>query len=234
MLKKLFLLALVVQFYSCDVLQEAMGEVLSEPSLTTAEVAAGLKQALEFGITEGALKLSQKDGYFKSQYKIPLPPEAQKVTQKLENIPLWKDVENVIVEKINRGAEDAAKEAAPIFKKAITSMSFSDAWGILTGGKDAATQYLEQATYNELYGKFNPVIVTSLDKFNARTYWGDAVGVYNKIPFVDKANPDLDDYVTKEALDGLFSMVAKKELDIRNNINARTTDLLRKVFAKQD
>ena len=102
------------------------------------------------------------------------------------------------------------------------------------GDKNAATQYLNQATYDKLYAEFSPVIIASLDKFNARKYWGDIVKKYNTIPFVDKVNPSLDEYVTSQALVGLFDMVEKKELDIRENVAARTTDLLKKVFAKQD
>ena len=235
MKKLLFISSLVFVFSSCDVLQQIASEAMTQPvQLTTAEIASGLKQALEIGITEGAGKLSQTDGYFKSAYKISLPPEAQKVTAKLRNVPGFTDVENIVLEKINRGAEDAAKKAAPIFKNAITQMTFNDAMGILMGSQNAATQYLNKATYNQLYTEFNPVIIESLDKFNARKYWADAVNAYNKIPLVEKANPDLDDYVTKQALTGLFSMVEKKELEIRSNIASRTTDLLRRVFAKQD
>ena len=235
-MKRIVLLsALTLVFSSCDVLQEIVDTSLSQPAaLTSGEIASGLKQALEFGITEGATKLSQQDGYFKSAYKILLPPEARKVTEKLKSIPGFTNVENIILEKINRGAEDAAKKAAPIFKNAITSMTFNDALGILMGNQNAATRYLQNATTNQLYAEFNPVIAESLDKFSARKYWADAVNAYNKIPLVEKANPDLDDYVTKQALTGLFSMVEKKEIEIRTNIASRTTDLLKKVFAKQD
>lgn len=211
-----------------------MDTITGSGTLTSAEIASGLKQALEFGISEGAQRLSEPDGYYKSIYKILLPPEARKVTERLQAIPGFSNVEEIILEKINRGAEDAAKKAAPIFVDAIKAMSFNDALGILMGENNAATTYLHQATYDRLYQAFNPVIIESLDKFNARQYWADAVNTYNKIPFIEKANPDLDDYVTQEALEGLFSMVAKKELDIRNNVSARTTDLLRRVFAKQD
>jgi len=234
MKKILVLSVLTILFSSCDVLQQIVDDSLSETALTNTEIAAGLKQALDFGITEGATKLSQPDGYFKSAYKILLPPEARKVTEKLKNVPGFADVENIILEKINRGAEDAAKKAAPIFKDAITKMTFSDALGILMGERNAATKYLQNATTNQLYTAFNPVIAESLDKFKARQYWADAVNVYNKIPLVEKANPDLDDYVTTQALNGLFSMVEKKEIEIRTNIASRTTDLLKKVFAKQD
>jgi hypothetical protein len=102
------------------------------------------------------------------------------------------------------------------------------------GDKNAATEYLEKTTRNKLYQEFNPVIVASLDKFNAREYWSDAVTAYNKLPLVKDVNPSLEDHVTQQALNGLFDMVAKKELDIRTNLSARTTDLLRRVFAKQD
>ena len=236
MIKRLFLLALVIQLTACDpaALQQAMGSVLGSGELTTAEISSGLKQALEIGITEGAQKLSQTDGYFKSPYKIFLPPEARKVTDKLQNVPGFTNLENIVLEKINRGAEDAAKKAAPIFKNAITKMTFADALDILMGDKNAATTYLHKATFDQLYQEFNPVIVNSLDKFDARDIWADAVNAYNKLPLSDKADPDLDDYVTKQALAGLFNMVENKELDIRTNISSRTTDLLKKVFAKQD
>lgn len=235
MLNKILLLFFCFSMVSCDpsALQRTL-ETLGAGELTTAEISSGLKQALEIGIGKGADALSRKDGYLKSQYKILLPPEARKVADKLRNVPGFNNVESVLLEKINRGAEDAAKRAKPIFVSAIRQMTFGDAMDILMGPDDAATNYLNRSTYNQLYQEFNPVIVQSLDKFDARKYWSDAVNAYNKIPFVDKANPDLDDYVTKEALDGLFGMVEAEERDIRNNIAARTTDLLKKVFAKQD
>ena len=124
--------------------------------------------------------------------------------------------------------------AKRIFLQAIKTMTFDDAMNILMGPKDAATTYLNNRTYNSLYGEFNPVIDTSLDIFSVQEYWAKAVNTYNKIPFIDKVNPDLGDHVTTEALKGLFSLIAKKELGIRDDVSQRTTDLLRKVFAKQD
>lgn len=234
-MKKLVFIFLCFQLTACDpaALQSAL-ESLGAGELTTAEVSSGLKQALEIGIGKGADYLSEKDGYYKSAYKILLPPEARQITEKLSGIPGFNNVEEIILEKINRGAEDAANRAKPIFVSAIRQMTFADAMDILMGEKNAATSYLHRTTNQQLYDEFNPVIVNSLDKFDARKYWGDAVNAYNKIPFVQKANPDLDDYVTNEALKGLFSMVEKEELNIRQNVSARTTDLLRKVFAKQD
>ena len=224
----LFTFISLLSLPSCDTLKQ----LASEP--TVYEIGQALKQALEFGISEGSDKLSLRDGYFKSEYKILLPAEAREVTDKLKFIPGFTDIENVILEKLNRAAEDAAKSAKPIFVNAITSMTFDDALNILMGNKDAATQYLRVKTYNPLYDEFHPVIVTSLNKFNAIEYWADAVNAYNKIPFVSKVNPKLDEYVAEKALEGLFGMVARKELQIRTDISARTTDLLRRVFAKQD
>lgn len=234
-MKKILLILLCFQLASCDpaALQRTL-ETLGAGELTTAEISSGLKEALEIGIGKGADVLSKEDGFYRSQYKILLPPEARKVADKLRNVPGFTNVEDIILEKINRGAEDAAKRAKPIFVNAIRQMSFGDAMNILMGEKNAATGYLHRTTNQQLYDEFNPVIVRSLDKFEARKYWSDAVSAYNKIPFVEKANPDLDDYVTNEALNGLFSMVEKEELNIRSNVAARTSDLLRKVFAKQD
>ncbi len=226
-----FALLVVPTFTACDVLNSlATGEL----PLTEADVAAGLKEALTIGSGKGADLLSQKDGYYKSAYKILLPAEARQVTERLKVVPGFSDVEEIILERINRGAEDAAAKAKPIFANAIRQMTITDAMNILMGNNDAATRYLERTTADALYQEFNPVIVESLDKFNARKYWADAVNAYNRIPLVNKANPSLDDYVTREALKGLFGMVEKEELNIRSNLSARTSDLLKRVFARQD
>lgn len=236
MFKRLLILLAFVPLLSCTSadLQNALGTVLGDAGLTQEEIGKGLKEALTIGIREGAQKLAEENGYYKSPYKILLPEEAQKITNKLKSVPGFTKVEEVILEKINRGAEEAAKKAAPIFVDAITSMSFADATKILMGSDNAATQYLNARTHDKLYAEFNPVIVASLDKFNAREYWSDAVTAYNRLPLVEKMNPSLDDYVTQQALAGLFSMVEKKEIDIRHNVSARTTDLLKRVFSKQD
>lgn len=238
MFKQITFILALLSLTACDTtdLNSVLGTVLgSENGLTSTEIGNGLKQALEIGITKGADRLSRENGYFQSPYKILLPEEARKVTDRLQGIPGFSNLEANVLEKINRGAEDAASKAKPIFVNAIKSMTITDALGILKGDKDAATSYLKRVTYQQLYNEFNPVIVTSLDKFNARQYWSDAVNTYNRIPLVnDDVDPDLDDYVTNKALDGLFAQVAKEELDIRNNLAARTTDLLRRVFAAQD
>lgn len=234
-----FSVLMIVSLTACDpsTMTQVLDTVLQDGAkLTNGEISGGLKEALQIGIGKGSDLLSREDGYFKSAYKILLPEEARAVTDKLQNVPGFSQVEDIILEKINRGAEDAAKAAKPIFVNAIRSMTINDALGILKGNKDAATTYLRGATYQQLYDEFNPVIANSLDKFKAREYWSDAVNAYQRIPFIQKEDvpADLGDYVTQQALVGLFDMVAKEELNIRDNISARTTDLLRKVFAAQD
>jgi hypothetical protein len=225
------LLSLFV-FSSCDVLQQAAGTILNEPSLE--EIGNGLKEALSKGITKGANVLASKDGYYKSAYKILLPSDVRTVTDKLKNIPGFSNIEDELLEKMNHGAEDAAKEAAPIFITAIKGMTFQDASNILMGSDNAATSYLNRTTNQQLYDKFKPKIVSSLDKIGANDLWSKAINTYNKIPLVNKVNSDLGDYVTKEALKGLFKKVEEEEKNIRRNKAARTSDLLKKVFAKQD
>ena len=234
-MKKLsiILLACTFSLMACDELKQIATTQL-EKALSNDDIGNGLKSALEIGIGRGSDLLSQKGGYFNSAYKILLPAEARQVTDKLKAIPGFNKVEDIVLEKINAGAEDAAARAKPIFVSAIKQMTFTDALNILMGDKNAATEYLKKTTYQQLYNEFNPVITTSLDKFEARKYWGDAVNTYNKIPFIKKVNPSLDEYVTTEALKGLFSMVEEKERGIRTNIGERTSDLLKKVFAKQD
>ncbi|MFN4256413.1 MAG: DUF4197 domain-containing protein [Saprospiraceae bacterium] len=228
----LLLLSLLVSFASCDTLKKAAAKALLEPTLE--EIGKALKEALTQGITKGVKVLSEKDGYYKSAYKILLPEEARKVTERLKVVPGFDKLEENLLEKINRGAEDAAKEAGPIFVSAIRSMTFADAKNILMGSDNAATDYLNRTTYQSLYDKFNPKIVASLDKFEARALWKKAADAYNKIPLVTKVNNDLDDYITKQALTGLFRKVEEEEKNIRRNKLSRSTDLMKKVFAQQD
>lgn len=205
----------------------------STKALTTADVAEGLKEALIKGISTGADLVSQTDGYFQNpEIKIPFPPDVKKVEDKLRQVGFGGEVDKFIM-TLNRGAEDAAKEAKPIFITAIKSMTIEDAWAILKGQDDAATQYLKRTTSAQLKDKFKPVIQNSLSKVGATRYYGDVVTRYNQIPLVQKVNPELDDYATDKAIEGLFLMISKEEKNIRENPVARTTDLLKRVFGAQ-
>lgn len=232
-MKKLLTLILVLSMASCAELQNLKLPTIGT-GLTIEEIGGGLKEALNNGISKGADLLSQLDGYYKSPYKILMPAEVTKVTDKLKVIPGFSDAEEKLTLRVNRAAELAAQKAKPIFVKAIKEMTFRDATNILMGADTAATGYLREKTFKALYSEFQPIILTALNEVQAADYWETAVTAYNKIPFVKKTNPRLDDYVANEALKGLFNMIAKEEIGIRKDISLRTTDLLKKVFAKQD
>jgi hypothetical protein len=214
-------------------LKKAAKSLTGSGSLSNAEIAEGLKEALTNGISKGSDLVSQMDGYFKNpEIKLPFPPEARNAETKLRAIGMGAEVDRFIL-TLNRAAEDAAKEAKPIFVTAIKSMTIQDAASILRGQQDAATQYLKRTTSPALKEKFKPVIQNSLSKVNATRYYTDLITAYNKIPLVQKLNPNLDDYATDKAIEGLFIMIAKEEKNIRQNPMARTSELLKKVFGSQ-
>jgi len=213
-----------------SLVKKAKKVVSGESPLSQADIGAGLKEALEVGVTDAVDQLSDTDGFLKSAYKIEVPKEGKKVISKLKSIPGFKNIERDLVQKMNEAAEIAAKKATPIFVDAITSITFDDAKEILRGDDDAATGYLKSKSKKKLYAEFMPVIQKALDEVNAREYWTKATKTYNKLPFVKDVNTDLDDHVNTAALHGLFSLIAKKEEGIRNDHNLRSSDLLKKVF----
>jgi hypothetical protein len=202
--------------------------------LTNTDIAAGLREALDQGIDKQVSKLTQTDGFFKNELvKILLPAELQKVDKGLRDIGLG-NLADEGLKVLNRAAEDAVKEATPIFVNAVKDITFADAKNILLGSDNAATQYLTSKTQTELYNKFKPVINNSFSKVGADQIWTNLINKYNTIPFTADVNPDLTDYVTNEALKGVYTMIAVEEKDIRTKVSSRTSDLLKKVFALQD
>lgn len=219
---------------SCAELQQVVNQLPQGGTLGNADIAAGLRQALDFGIDKQVQRLTLKDGFYKNNLvKILMPEELQKVDKTLRDIGLGSLADDGI-KMLNRAAEDAVKEATPIFVDAVKGITFNDAKNILLGQDNAATQYLESRTNTALYGKFKPVIQNSFAKVGADRIWTNLIERYNKIPFVNKVNPDLTDYVTNEALEGVYTMIAVEEKKIRTKVGSRTTDLLKKVFALQD
>jgi len=198
------------------------------------DIGGALKEALTEGTKSSVNSLSANNGYFDSPFKILIPEEAQKVVSTVSKIPGFNNVEKDLISKMNQAAELAAKKATPIFVDAIKGITFKDAAEILMGEQNAATTYLDNSSRTQLYKEFLPVIQAALDEVNARKYWTDVVTKYNKVPFVKKVNPELDDHVNTKALDGLFSLIEVKELGIREDIGQRTSPLLEEVFAKQD
>ncbi len=205
-------------------------EETTSSSFSEEEAASGIKEALNNGITKGVEMVSKENGYFgDAAIKIPFPEEAKQIEEKLRAIGMGNKVDEVVL-SINRAAEDAANKATDIFVAAIKEMTVTDAINIVKGEDDAATSYLQNHTTAELTKQFSPVIDESLEKVDATKYWSDVISTYNKIPLVKKMNPDLTEYVTEKAIEGLFVKIAEEEKEIRANPAARTSALLKKVF----
>ncbi|NHN26883.1 DUF4197 family protein [Flavobacterium jejuense] len=234
-MKKIGLVLLAFIGISCAELQQVVDQLpQGTPGLSQLDIANGLKEALDNGIDKQVTKLTATDGFFKNDLvKILLPEELQKVDKGLRDIGLSKLADEGL-KVLNRAAEDAVKEATPIFVDAVKQMTFNDAKNILMGNNRAATSYLEGTTSNALYDKFNPVIKSSFTKVGADKVWTNIITKYNSIPFVNKVNPDLTDYTTNKAMEGVFKMIAVEEGNIRTKLSSRTSDLLKKVFALQD
>lgn len=240
---KLFFLLLVptIGFSQISILDQIKNEVkkvipvnLPTATLSNADIASGLKEALTKGIEKQVTKLTAVDGFYKNEMvKILLPDELKKVDKALRKIGLSSLADKGVL-MLNRAAEDAVKESTPIFVDAVKNMSFTDAKNILMGTENSATTYLQTTTTSPLYGKFNPVIKNSFTKVGADKVWAEIIKRYNKIPLVKKVNPDLTDYTTNKALEGVFKMIAVEEKNIRTDLTSRTSDLLKKVFGMQD
>ncbi len=231
----LFFLTFSIQnFAQFDKFKKAAGDfkqIISpkKDSLSTGTVIDGLKEALNKGIANTTQQLSSVDGFFtNAALKILMPPEAQKVESSLRKIGMDKQVDLAIL-NMNRAAEDACKTAAPIFINAIKNMNIADAWGILKGGDNAATTYLQKQTNTELTHAFRPIIETALEKIDATKHWNTIFTNYNRFSF-NKINPDLAAYVTEKALSGIFIQLAIEEQKIRKDPAAQTTVLLKTVF----
>lgn len=233
----LMLLPMVSNAQLKDLIGKATDAVKSKTgttALSTTDISKGLKEALQKGVEKEVTKLTATDGFYKNEVvKILLPAELQKVDNTLRKMGMSKLADEGI-KVLNRAAEEAVKEAVPVFTDAITKMTITDAKNILMGDDRAATSYLEKFSSERLYAKFNPVVVRSLEKVGANKVWAGLIQKYNSLPMVSKVNADLDDYVTSQAMAGVFKMIAVEEKNIRNNLASRTSGLLKKVFALQD
>lgn len=233
-MKRIFALILLITVTSCAELQGVVSQLPQGGTVSELDIANGLRQALDLGIDKQVSKLTQTDGFYKNELvKILLPEELQKVDKALRDIGL-SSLADEGLKVLNRAAEDAVSEATPIFVNAVKGITFTDAKNILLGNDKAATEYLKSRTQTELYNKFNPVIKNSFAKVGADQIWENLINKYNNIPFTNNVNPDLTDYVTTEALKGVYTMIAVEEGEIRNKVSSRATDLLKKVFALQD
>ena len=229
-----YLILIVFTLTSCAELQQVVNQLPQSGTISNTDIASGLRQALDLGIDKQVSKLTKKDGFFKNELvKILLPEELRKVDKTLRDIGL-SSLADEGLKVLNRAAEDAVKEATPIFINAVKGITFNDAKNILLGSDNAATQFLSERTNTELYNKFKPVIDNSFSKVGADQIWTNLITKYNALPLTGNVNPDLTDYVTNEALKGVYTMIAVEEKQIRTKISSRTTSLLKKVFALQD
>lgn len=198
------------------------------------EIVAALKEALNQGTNASTAATSKTDGYLKNaRLFIPFPPEAADMKARLVKLGMQKKV-NEFETSLNRAAEEAAKTAAPVFLAAIRNMTVKDGMSILKGADTAATSYLKTATSGELYTQYKPIVKDAINKVKVTKHWNPLVKKYNKLPGVKKQNPDLDDYVTKKAIYGLFLLVADEEARIRKDPMTRATDILKSVFGWAD
>lgn len=233
-MKKILVVMIAVSLSSCAEMQQVLNQLPQTQGIGGVDIAGGLKEALNNGISKQVTKLTATDGFYKNEaVKILLPEELRKVDSGLRRIGL-SSLADEGLKVLNRAAEDAVKEATPIFVDAVRNMTFTDAKSILMGNQSSATTYLQNSTSTALYGKFNPVIKNSFSKVGADKVWSNIITKYNSIPLVNKVNPDLTDYVTNQAMNGVFKMVAVEEKNIRTNLSSRTSVLLQKVFAMQD
>ncbi len=233
-MKYVFLFLTAFTMMSCAELQQVANQFPELNQMGGLDINAGLKEALNNGISKQVTKLTKTDGFFRNEMvKILLPEELQKVDKALRSVGMGSLADEGL-KVLNRAAEDAVKEATPIFVDAVRNMSFNDAKNILMGNNQAATSYLQNTTTTALYAKFNPVIRNSYSKVGADKIWNNIITKYNSLPLTKDVNPDLTDYTTNKAMEGVFKMIAVEEVNIRTNLNARTSDLLKKVFAMQD
>ncbi len=238
-MKKLLIVLLLIPLISIAQTKKKVKKIkVKTPTVTnvinTVDISAGLKEALNKGVTEQVSKLTVIDGFYKNEaVKILIPEELQRVDATLRKLGMGSLVDDGI-KSLNRAAEDAVKESTPIFINAIKNISILDAKGILLGNESAATSYLKDSTTKELYAKFNPVVQESIGKVGADVIWNSIIKKYNTIPLVNKVNPDISDYVTTKAMEGVFKMIAVEEKNIREKLTSRNSDLLKSVFALQD
>lgn len=245
-IKTLSLASCLLLFTQCDTLSQlsttdgSSGSTTSSnsaSSVSSSEAAAGIKQALSQGLDRSIKSLSVTDGFLgNAAVKILMPPEAQKIENALRTVGLGSLCDRLI-QSLNRAAESAVEEAAPVFVSALSKLTIRDATNILLSGQeDAATQFFKRTTTDELANRFSPIVEGALGKHNVAQYWAAAVLQYNELPLVnEKIETDLTKYVTGKAIDGLFHQVAREELKIRDNLGgARTTPLLQKVFGYAD
>lgn len=232
-LRSLVLVFCLYSFSACETLSSlpTLGGASGTGPVTETEAGQGIRAALAQGVSTAILNLNKENAFFGNDfYKVLLPADAQKVESTLRKIGLGKEVDKAVLQ-INRAAEDAVGYARPVFVDAIKEMTITDAFNIIRGERNSATNYFRAKTRDKLLAAFAPSVKQSLDKLGATKYYSDIVNLYNNIPTTfTKVNPDLPSYVVGRATDALFDQIEKEEVNIRENPVARTTEILKRVF----
>lgn len=243
----LLIVALLV-LTGCAELMKTLQAVSAVKQLTEADIVGGLKEALTVGARNAAGRLAAQDGYWGDpSVRIPLPDEARVIVDNITKIPGGQQLIDNVILSINRAAEDAAREVAPIFINSVTQMTITDGYNILHGADNAATDYLRRTTRNDLYALYKPKISASTSKeivagVSAQESWTTLTDRWNtvansvagRLAGFKPVNTDLDDFLTGKALDGVFLKIEGEELKIRKEVAARVTPLLREVFGTLD
>lgn len=205
-------------------------KIINPSTLSQQEITIGLKEALSVGVKNSVIKASKKGGFNNNKLiKIPFPQDAAKMKKTLVKVGMQSQVDK-FEQTLNGAAEEASRHAQDIFINVIKNMNIKEAVSILNGDLNAATKYLASQTRKDLYLKFRPIVIRSMEKVSLMKYWGVLAQAYNSIPLTKKIDTDLEDYVTNQAIDGLFVLMAKEEENIRKNPRARVSDILKKVF----
>ncbi len=246
--KTIVLILSILLLTGCAQLMNIMDTASTVKGLTEGDIVNGLKEALTTGARKAAEELSAENGYYGDMaVKIPLPDEAKVIVENISRIPGGEQLLENVIRNINRAAEDAAREVAPIFVSSVTQMTIADGYNILHGTDNAATMYLRNTTWNNLYALYKPKISSSTNKeivagVTAQESWTTLTNKWNsvansvagKLAGFKPVTTDLDDFLTRKALEGVFLKLEGEELKIRKEVSARVTPLLQKVFGSLD
>ncbi len=199
-------------------------------SLSGTEINSGLKEALTRGADAAVAQLGKQDGFFgDKKLRIPLPEPLKKAESAMRLLGMGKQADELVL-AMNRAAEAAVPEARTLLVDAVKDMTLEDAKGILTGGKTSATDFFRRKTEARLTERFQPIVKTQTDRVDLAQQYNRYAGMAAQYNLVDKNQASVDQYVTQQALDRLYTVIGEKEAAIRANPLQAGSDLLKKVF----
>ena len=217
-------------FFMLSLLAASSASAFSLSDLSDRDVVTGLKDALNQSTANAILRLGKENGFLSyDKVKIPLPPTLKKAEKLMRTFGMKKQADELVL-GMNRAAEKAVPEAKALFVDAVKQMSFDDARKILTGGDDAATQYFRKVTEQPLTTKFLPIVTDVTSKIGLAKQYNQFAGTASKLGVMKEKDAKIEDYVTRQALDGFYVVMAEEEKAVRANPVKAGTDLLKKVL----